>query len=545
MTGMSPDEVAQEPGLGVQARLVEGLRKPESYPHPVDAVRVIETHISFVFLTGPFAYKIKKSVDLGFLDFTTLEKRRLFCNEELRLNARLAPELYLDVVPICGAPEAPRVDGHGTVIEYAVKMSEFAQEALADRVLARGDLTTHHIDALAALVAEFHLCTQAARDDDGYGTPEAIWASIAQNFAQIRALPGKAPHLPDLDELEAWCRGEHRRLVEVFSQRKHEGRVRECHGDLHLGNIVLLDGAPRVFDCIEFNPELRWIDVMNEVAFLVMDLRAAGRAKFAARLLNAYLESTGDYGGLRVLRHYLVYRAMVRAKVNLMRARQLEPGSGEAVFLEDQFRRHVTLAKNSIRPAHPFLAITHGFSGSGKTTLTQPLVERTGAIRVRSDLERKRIHGLAPKHRSESGIGTGLYRPDATVATYERLLDLARCIIEAGHSVIVDATFLQRGQRDMFRALAARTGASFAIVDFPAGEDMLRQRVLARSERGEDASDADLAVLEHQLRTHQPLQADELESVFAYDASAPADLAERPQAWAALLQRLSAPSSQR
>ena len=536
---MISEQVPQDRPARGQSGLVEALRNPACYPHPVRPIRIIETHISFVVLTGTFAYKIKKPVDLGFLDFTTLEKRRLFCDEELRLNSRLAPELYLDVVPISGTPEAPRVGGGGNVIEYAVRMREFPQEALADRVLARGELTSRHIDALAALVAEFHLRTQCSGENDGYGAPESILASAAQNFAQIRALPIQAAHLQLLEEVEAWSRREHEHLREVFVQRKREGRVRECHGDLHLGNIVFLDGEPRVFDCIEFNPDLRWIDVMNEVAFLVMDLKAASRQDFAGRFLNAYLESTGDYGGLSVLRYYLAYRALVRAKINLMRAHQLEPGTEGPAPVQERSRRYLAAAQSCTRPPRPFVLITHGFSGSGKTTLSRPLVELTGAIRVRSDVERKRIHGLAPMERPGSGIAEGLYRPDATESTYRRLLDLARIIVEAGHGVIVDATFLQHRQRDMFRALAARAGIPFLIVDFTASEGLLRERILARSERGDDASDADLAVLEHQLRTHEPLQTDELESVFAYDASGPADRAERSQTWAPLLQRLS------
>jgi hypothetical protein len=536
---MIRDQLPREQPVPSRNRLVEALHDPACYPHPVQPIRIIETHISIVVLTGTFAYKIKKPVDLGFLDFTTLEKRRLFCDEELRLNSRLAPEIYLDVVRICGTPETPRIGGTGEVIEYAVRMREFAQEALADRVLARGELTSRHIDALAVLVAEFHLRTPRSSENDEYGAPEAILASAAQNFAQIRALQAQAEHLPVLDEVETWSRREHERLRKVFLRRKHEGGVRECHGDLHLRNILLLDGKPRVFDCIEFNPELRWIDVMNEVAFLVMDLRAASRPKFAARFLNAYLESTGDYGGLGVMRYYLVYRAMVRAKINLMRARQLETGAEESITHEEQFRRYLALAQSSVRPPRPFILITHGLSGSGKTTLSLPLVELTGAIRIRSDVERKHMHNLAAQDRRRSGISEGLYRTDVTAATYTRLLDLAGTVVKSGHGVVVDATFLQRRHRDMFRAQAERAGVPFLIVDFSASERILRERIVARNERGNDASDADLAVLEHQFATHEPLQPDEFGCVFGYDASRPVDRAQHPQTWAPLLQRLS------
>ncbi|MGQ0577948.1 MAG: bifunctional aminoglycoside phosphotransferase/ATP-binding protein [Betaproteobacteria bacterium] len=536
---MITEQMPQDGPARGQSGLVEALRNPACYSHPVGLIRIIETHISYVVLTGTFAYKIKKSVNFGFLDFTTLEKRRFFCEEELRLNARLAPEIYLDVVPISGTQEAPRLGNGADVIEYAVRMREFPQQALADRVLASGDLTSRHIDNLAARVAEFHLRTECSGENDGYGAPEMILAFARQNFSQIRALPLQAAQLRLVDEIEAWSRREHSRLCEVFVQRKREGRVRECHGDLHLGNIVLIEDAPRLFDCIEFNPNLRWIDVMNEVAFLVMDLQGAGRNDFARRFLNAYLEATGDYAGLQVLRYYCVYRAMVRAKVLLMRAGQQGCTPEDRASTTALCRRYLSVAASYAQPSRGFVLITHGFSGSGKTTLSQPLLELSGAIRVRSDIERKRIHGLAPKERAGSGIAEGLYRPDATESTYRRLLDLARIIVEAGNGVIVDATFLQHWQREMFRALATRAGIPFLIVDFTAGEAQLRERIRARSEQGDDASDADLVVLEHQLRTNEPLRGSELESVFAYDASAPADRAERWQTWVPLLQRLS------
>ena len=538
---MLPEQKAVDQASEVQSRLVQALRDPACYPHPVGSISIIETHISFIVLTGTIAYKIKKSVDLGFLDFTTLEKRRFFCQEELRLNARFAPQLYLDVVSIGGTRDVPRVGDDARAFEYAVRMLEFPQEALADRVLARGELTSRHLDLLAALVAEFHARSHRSRESNGYGTAEAILASVTQNFAQIRAVPDRAVTLQDLDDIETWTRQEHVGLCNVFAQRKREGRVRECHGDLHLGNIVFLDGEPRAFDCIEFNPDLRWIDVMNEVAFLVMDLHAAYRPDFARRFLNTYLEFSGDYGGLRVLPYYLAYRAMVRGKIGLMRARQIEPGSEGSRPLQESGRRYFELAKSCTRPGPGFLAITHGFSGSGKTTLSHPLVELTGAIRIRSDIERKRMRGIWTTDHQEPGNASVLYSADVTESIYQRLRELAGTILESGHGVIVDATFLKQRHRDMFCALATRARVPFSIIDFTVREEILRERITVRLEQGQDASDANLAVLDHQLAAHEPLQTGELAFVFAYDASRPAADAQRLQSWTPLLQRLSLP----
>jgi uncharacterized protein len=523
-----------------QRRLIQALRNPACYPHPVGRISVIETHISFVVLTGTFAYKIKKPVDLGFLDFTTLEKRRFYCQEELRLNARFAPRVYLGVVTIGGTSEIPRVGDDTQAIEYAVKMREFPQEVLADRALARGELTPLQFDALAGLVAQFHAGAPASGEGDAYGTPDAILGAVAQNFSQIRAVPQGAQQLPVVDRLETWARQEHARLRQVLARRKRDGRVRECHGDLHLGNIVLLDGALQPFDCIEFNPDLRWIDVMNEVAFLVMDLHAADRAKFARRFLNAYLESCGDYDGLHVLAYYFAYRAMVRAKIGLMRVGQLETAHEGAAPQRASCQRYLDLAGDCARPRCGFVAITHGFSGSGKTSLSECLVELAGAIRIRSDVERKRMNSMSPTQRGEAQVASALYAAGVTDTTYRRLVDLAGIILDSGYGVIVDATFLRRRHRDMFRGLARRADVAFVIVDFTAPVEVLRDRVAGRLQQGQDASDADLAVLEHQIGTHEALEDEERTAVVTFDTGRPVRELRDPRAWNAVLRMLPA-----
>ena len=490
--------------------LIAALRDHATYPHAVREIEVIETHISWVILTGDYAYKLKKPVDLGFLDFTTLEQRRFYCEQELRLNRRLAPEIYLEVVAITGSAEHPVWNGAGEAIEYAVKMRQFPQEALLDRLLERGEMTPQHIDALTARIAAFHGEVEVAGADSPFGTPQRVLEPAMENFRQIRALLDSPADLAALDVLQAWTEQQHAALAATFAQRKRDGFVRECHGDMHLGNIALVDGEVTVFDCIEFNDDLRWIDVISEVAFLVMDLMDRKRADLGWRALNAYLEATGDYAGLAVLRYYLVYRAMVRAKVSAIRAGQtgLEPSERASVM--GRYRGYTRLAQSFAAEPRPLLAITHGLSGSGKTTLSQTILEATGAIRIRSDVERKRLFGLAADERSGSGVASGLYGADATGLTYRHLETLAGAMVRAGFPAIVDAAFLQRAQRDSFRELASTLGVPFAILDFPADKATLRQRVAGRMALGRDASEADLAVLEHQFATQQPLAADEL-----------------------------------
>jgi len=457
---------------------------------------VVETHISYVLFDRGTVYKIKKAVRFPFLDFTTLAAREFYCHEELRLNGRLAPSVYLGVVPITGPVDAPVIDGNGAAIEYAVKMREFDQHGLLSRVIERDELTSERVDALAVEVAAFHERTAVAGGDLPYGQPDGILEDARQNFA---AMAGGLDDgdLAHLDSLRAWTEREAARCAAVFAARKQHGFVRECHGDLHLGNIALIDGAVTLFDCIEFNPAMRWIDVMSDVAFLVMDLRDRHRPDLAARFLNIYLERTGDYGGLDVLRFYVVYRALVRAKIAQLRNAQAE------------FHDYLDLARRDTSPARPSVVITHGVAGSGKSTRAQALVD-AGAIAIRSDVERKRLHGLQPDARTGSETGRGLYAAEISRATYDRLATLARTIVAAGYTVVVDATFLKRAQRDLIRAVANELNVPFVIADCSAPAPVLRERVARRLEHGGDASEATLDVLAQQLASEEPLGLDEL-----------------------------------
>jgi hypothetical protein len=495
--------------LELQRELVQALCNPACDPDAADRIAVIETHISFVVLTGEFAYKIKKSVDLGFLDFSTREQRRFFCEEELRLNRRLAPDLYLGVVAIRGTPARPTIGGPGEAIEYAVKMRRFPQAALLDAVVRRRELLPEQIDALARTVAAFHARAGRAGARQEFGSPAAIRAPVAQNFSQLRTLFGADEDRAALDRIEGWTEEACRRLDASFAARLQSGFVRECHGDLHLGNIVLLDGEPRVFDCIEFNPNLRWTDVISDVAFLVMDLAEHGRVDYARRFLDRYLELSGDHAGLQVLDFYLVYRAMVRAKITRMRAAQhLLPARDRDAALA-ACNAYLAFAQRSIAPRPRLLAITHGVSGSGKTFVSQAVLEALGAVRVRSDVERKRLHGLAPLAQSGSGLSAGLYGEEATRVTYADLLRRTRLIVTLGFPVIVDAVFLKKSQRDAFRTLAGELGVPFVILDCTAADRVLRERVASRAASGDDASEATLAVLDSQLQCGDALAADE------------------------------------
>ncbi len=458
---------------------------------------LIETHISSVLLAGGFAYKIKKPVDLGFLDFSTLERRRHFCQEEVRLNRRLEPEIYLEVVPVTGTLDAPRIGGDVPVLDYAVRMRRFDQDGVLANHPER--LTPAWVDRLARRIAAFHQEIARAGPEQPYGDAEGVLAPMLQNFRQIRALWRGDDIGPRLDALERWTRTRFERLLPLLHQRKEGGWIRECHGDLHLGNIALDHGRLILFDGIEFNPGLRWIDIQSELAFLLMDLDEHRLPGVGWRLLNRYLEEVGDYPGLPLLRFYQCYRAMVRAKVAAIGLGQAATEEGRRAFLG-----YLELAAGYTADSRPALLITHGFSGSGKSTETESLLAELPAVRIRSDVERKRLAGLPAGAESGAAPGEGIYSGDFTRATYRRLLDLARVMLEAGFSVVVDATFLEREWRQPFEELARRQGVPFAILDFQVPEDELRRRVAARSRRGGDASEADLAILERQLASAVP-----------------------------------------
>ena len=491
-----------------QTTLIKTLKNPRLYGSWCANVEVIETHVSYVVLTGRFALKIKKAVNLGFLDFTTLRARGFYCHREVELNRRFAPGVYLGVVRLTGVPVAAQIDGDGPIIEYAVKMREFPQDALLTRVLAAGRLTASHIDQLAAAVAAFHSAAIPVSAAATSGTADEVLALAMENFTEIEPLLPTDADRRSAATLRAWTADEHTARRDVFAQRRDAGFVRACHGDLHLGNVALIDGRPTLFDCVEFNETMRWTDVMADVGFLVMDLIDRGQFAFASRFLNAYLEAIGDYNGLRVLRFYAVYRAMVRAKVAGMRAAQLTEGVRRKPAIQE-CRQYMRMARRLARSIERGLIITYGPTGSGKTTRTQQLVEDMNAVRVRTDVERKRLRRLPALARTESNVNLGIYSPADTTRTYDMAADISKTIIDAGFIAIADGTFLRRLQRDHFAVLARERGVPFVILDVKVDETTLGKRVTERQDRGDDASEANLAVLEHQLRTAEPLGADE------------------------------------
>ncbi len=313
--------------------------RPDAYLHDCDRIELVETHISWVLLTGTFVYKIKKPVDFGFLDFSTLALRRRYCEEEVRLNRRFAESLYLDVVPITLTDGVARFGGDGEPVEYAVRMRQFPGEMQLDRLLAAGALAAEELAAFGGTLATVHDTLPRVAADAKFGSAEAVLDPITENFLQVRQSLFASVRPQQIDGLEAWSNARHAELVPTIERRRRDGFVRECHGDMHLSNLVRLDDGIHAFDCIEFSEALRWIDVISDAAFLIMDCEVRNRSDLAYAFLDRYLEHTGDYRAGALLGFYLVYRSMVRAKVAALQAQRADDAD-----LLRRFQSHVDFA---------------------------------------------------------------------------------------------------------------------------------------------------------------------------------------------------------
>ena len=487
--------------------LIDDLHHASAFPSigPDEKIVIHETHISWVFLAGDYAYKIKKPIKTSFLDYSSLEKRHHYCLEELRLDSRYAKGLYLDVVPITMEKGQIRMEGEGEPIEYAVKMRRFPEDALLSTRLESGALATRQVQQLARNLAQFHSDAKRLPKDSPWGRTDAVLKNAIANLDELDAI-ATGEHLATLHVLNRWTVDFFAEHQTLFQQRLAGGFIRECHGDLHLANIIDFNGEMMPFDGIEFNEDFRWIDVMSDAAFLAMDFAARGHLELSRSFSNLYLQETGDYASLPLLRWYLVYRSLVRAKVAGMRAGQADlcdAERNESITDRDQ---HIDLAYRFSLRQEPCLWITHGVSGSGKTTLSELVVQRRGAIRLRSDIERKRQFGAAIHEHPSNKSKEVLYSESASNATYARLRTLSRGILRSGYSVIVDATFLKRHERLLFQTLAQSEGVRFAILDCHADTPTLRQRIADRMQRGEDTSDADVKIMEMQLASQEPLE---------------------------------------
>jgi uncharacterized protein len=478
------------------------LLQATAYPHACSAIALVETHISWVILTGDFAYKLKKPVRYPFVDFSTLERRAHFCREELRCNRVFAPSLYLDVVPVVRAEDGQiRMSGPGEVLEWAVQMRQFPGEAQLDRLLQRGGVEPAMLVEFGRSLAARH----QALPGRAFAAAELqarLLQPLQDNFTEVLALPWAAAHEALLTQARSGTDAHIEAHRALLVRRLEEGWIRECHGDLHLSNLVVLDSRVTAFDCLEFNPDLRWIDPQSDVAFLFMDCLVRERSDLAYAFVDGYLEESGDYQGAVLLSLYAGYRSMVRAKVAALRREQAV--GGEVLDCERRFLAHVRWTADWLNRPPGRLILMCGLSGSGKSFLAQRLVPLLPAVRLRSDVARKVLAGLTPLDHRPAAVGAGLYQAQRSQTVYDQLLELAGQLLQCGEHVIVDATFLTEERRRPFIALAAALGTRALVLVCQAPLEVLRQRVQARGAEGADPSDADLVVLQHQLDEFEP-----------------------------------------
>lgn len=504
---------------------IQALLHPSAFPHDCEQISLIETHISWVILTGQYAYKIKKPGDFGFADFSSLRKRQHYCQEELRLNRRFAPDLYLEVVSIHEEAHGVRIRGEGPIVEYAVRMKQFDPQTLLSQRAAQL-LDRRRVCRFASEVARFHRSAAVASSASFFGNPDQVLGPVRDNF-QYLAETVTTLHSP-AKRLLIDAEEEFDRLEPVFRERKAQGMIRECHGDLHLGNMFLQDDRIHLFDGIEFNEEFRWIDIISDIAFTIADFEEKRLPSLGRTFLNCWLEVTDDYFGLAVLPFYCAYRAAVRAKVDGIRVSQPGLSAGKQALLLHECRNYLDLCRQFTQRHRPAVIVTFGLSGSGKTMKTQELLESCDIIRLRSDVIRKAMFGLQPSDSSAGPIRDEMYSEQTSRQVYDSIAQTTHKILHCGYPVVIDATFLNWNERQRFIRLADRAEVPFLILNCSSDEDTLRNRIRKRLRKGGDASEANLEVLDQQLAHHDPLSPSEMElAVDANDDNAVAVVIQR------------------
>lgn len=490
----------------VAQELVASLLDPRSYPHAPTEVTLVQTHISLVFLAGTEVFKLKKAVRFSFLDFSTLERRRHFCEEEVRLNRRLAPGVYLGVVPITRVGNDYRVGGPGEPVEYAVHMRRLPTNLSLRALVERGEADDALMQRIAEKMAAFHAQADTSPEITANGNVEALLGTVDENFTNLEPFAEWMDDDANLEDLRELLPSAIARVSDRLRQRQRAGRVRDCHGDLRPDHVCCAEALP-IFDCIEFNSRFRHCDVASEMAFLAMELEFLGAPMLAKALIEHYIEASGDTDLSDVLPVFRAYRAQVRAMVSGLTSREqeIEPAARERC--RDEARRYLALAARSAWSGHaPLILAMAGISGTGKSTVAAALTDRTGFAWVRSDLVRKRMAGLASFDRPATPAAAAeLYAPTRSAAVYETLTGEADALTRAGHGVVIDATFQRRADRERVRQTAARTGARLFWLECRAPLETVRERLALRARRRDDPSDATWAVAEPQARDFEPL----------------------------------------
>ena len=461
--------------------LIAGLLDSAAYSESPAKVSLIQTHISYILLTPDMVYKIKKPVDFGFLDFTTLEKRRFYCNEEVRLNRRLTHGIYIGVVPVSDLGGKPRMEGDGAPVEYAVKMRHIPEETMLRTMILSGAPGPALMERIGARIADFHLNVHTESRIAAFGSPGAIRNNLAENFSQTEAFIGRTISKERFELIKESSLGFLAKHAPLFTRRMEEGFIKDCHGDIHSDHISI-DNGINIIDCIEFNERFRYSDSISDLAFLLMDLDYLSRGDLARALEESYLTASGDGEGGELLDFYRSYRAYVRGKVESFRLDEEEVPPEDKASAARQAKRYFHLAEGyALSHPRPVFVLVRGLSGSGKSTLAEALSSEAGLLHLSSDRIRKELAGMDPLTHDYKPFGRGIYSGEATERTYGEIIGRAGRALRAGRSVVVDATFLKKTLVERVRSEAQSSGAKVHIVEVRAPESLVRRRLVERS----------------------------------------------------------------
>ncbi len=504
-------------------RVVKSLLNPYVYPEATENVRLVQTHISYIFIADDYVYKIKKPVDFGFLNFTTLDRRRFFCNEEVRLNSRLSPGMYLGVVEVRESDSGATFRGNGKVIDYAVKMKRLPESRMLDRMLAENRVTAEDIREVAKVIASFHLRAERGGAIDEYGASANIRRTCEDNFRKIGEFAHLSPVKKDLEMLRNWVNSFITTNERLFADRVKNGFIRDCDGDIHLENICLTTPVA-IFDCIEFNDRFRFIDTTADIAFFLMDLDFHGKKNFSGVFLDEYIRHTADTGLTRLLDFYKVNRAIVRCKVESLKVLDPDIPDAEKLAAMDKALRYFRLSRGYVvrRKLPQAIIITCGPTGTGKSFIAAALAFELGMQVFSSDAVRKELANIQPDQRCLDRYGKGIYSPEYNEATYRELMQRSGKALDGGESVIIDATFRRRPDRDLLRSLASCRGIPLIIVRTDCPDTVVKLRLEEREQDPDAISDGRWELYPAQKDEFEPPQPEE-GIVIAIDTSRPLD----------------------
>ena len=501
--------------LIAQEQLLPFLLNPRSYPHRPQRVVFVQTHSSFLFIAGAFVYKVKKAVNFGFLNFSTLAKRRYFCERELTLNQRLSPKMYLSVVPISMSNGLFEFGESGRIIEYAVKMRRLSPRGFLDKLVERGAVTKKDLDRVIGRLKQFYLAQHLSEEIEAWGHINRLKISTDENFRQTATFIGQTLSRPAFETIQFYTRQFYRKHRKLFQSRVKEHWIRDCHGDLHLEHIHLTPGALHIYDCIEFNDRLRYIDVANDVAFLAMDLDYEGRPDLARYFSAKIAKALNDSGMQRLLDFYKCYRAYVRGKVESLHSVTHAAPESERRSSAQRAGRYSRLAlQYAVAGSEPLALVVMGRIASGKSTLARALGNELDWPVISSDRLRKELAGFPLFKRTSEALRTRLYLREMTEKVYKKLLDTAASHVREDRSVILEATFAQRRHREVLKRKFASRGIRFCLIEVQATDKIIKERLEAREAKADEVSDARLEDFETLTQLYQPpTEVDEKELV--------------------------------